>query len=79
VPGYREAEEEDTSLSVVLDSLIPSLKNPLEHVSLPIYLGKEAIDPKVDTGTSSSHIPGKGSKAFAWSRGIGSELSPIKT
>lgn len=36
---------------------------------LPTFLGKEALDPKVDFGSSSSHALVKGSKAFACSRG----------
>jgi hypothetical protein len=52
---------------------------PFDSVPLPTVLGMEALDPKVDSGSSSSHAPVKGGKAFAWSRGIGSELSPVKT
>jgi len=79
MPGYREAEEEDSSLYAIVDCLLPNLKSPLDPVPLPIYLGKNALDPKVDTVTSSSLNPGKGSKDFAWSWGIGSKISPIKT
>jgi len=79
LPGYKEAEEGDSSLSAALDSLLPSLIAPFDSEPLPIFLGKEALDPKVDTGSSSSHALVKGSKAFSWSRDIGSELSPVKT
>jgi hypothetical protein len=46
---------------------------------LPTILGLEALVTKVDSGSSSSHALVKGGKAFSWSRGIGSELSPVKT
>jgi hypothetical protein len=39
LPGCREIEEDDTSLSVVLDSLIPFLRDTNPPVQLPTYFG----------------------------------------
>jgi hypothetical protein len=79
LPGYREAEEKDSKLSETLDSLLPSLSDIRFPQPLPIFLGKKAIDSTVEIGSSSSQLSGKGGKAFAWSRGLASELSPVKT
>jgi hypothetical protein len=76
--GYREAEEDDSSLSAVLDSILPSFNVNRNPEPLPIFLGKKVIDIKLDIGSSSSQT-GKGGKAFTWSQGLASEISPIKT
>jgi hypothetical protein len=46
---------------------------------LPIFRGKELIRPGDEAGSSCSLGPGKSEKAYAWSRGIGTELSPLQT
>jgi hypothetical protein len=78
LPGFRETEESDSNLSVVLDSLLPCFNELCNPEQLPIYLGKKAVEAKVDIGSSSSQSE-KGGKAFTWSRGLATELSPIKT
>jgi hypothetical protein len=67
-----------TLVFALLNYLSPCPNIPINSIPLPIYRGNELIDPSAKTSTSSSHRPGKGSKAYAWSRGIGSELSPLK-
>jgi hypothetical protein len=37
-PGYRELEDEESSLSVVLDSLIPFIRGNDANVQLPVIL-----------------------------------------
>jgi hypothetical protein len=53
--------------------------DPLPELTalLPVYRGKELITPSAEAGPSSPHR--NDGKAYAWSRGIGSELSPLQT
>jgi hypothetical protein len=39
-PGYREPDDDETSLTVVLDSLLPFIRDQDSTVQLPVYLGK---------------------------------------
>jgi hypothetical protein len=80
-PGYREPDNEETSLSTVLDSLIPFIRDTNSTVQLLVYLGKSVIDPIAGKGEaccSRSTTVGAG-KEFAWSRGLGIEHSSVKT
>jgi hypothetical protein len=79
-PGFRESEEDDSTLSVVLDSLIPFIRDTNATVKLPVYLGKvvHVSNSGEGDGTSHTHTEGAG-KEFSWSRGLGIEHSPIKT
>jgi len=78
LPGSREIEESDANLSVVLDLLLPRLTELYNPEQLPIYRGKKEMEALLEIGSSSSQSE-KGSKAFTWSRGLATELSPIKT
>jgi hypothetical protein len=81
IPGCRESEENDSSLSVVLDSLLPFIRDHKSTVPLLVYLGNFVFDDSIGGGkpsTSVSRVEGTG-KEFAWSRGLGIEHSPIKT
>jgi hypothetical protein len=81
LPGYHEPDEEETTMSDVLDSYLPFIHDKDSSIKLPIYLGKSSItSPQEDGGasTSLSHTVRAG-KDFAWSRGLGLEISPIKT
>jgi hypothetical protein len=80
-PGYREPKEDDTSLSVVLDSLIPFIRDPNSLFKLPVYLGNFVLDSANCDGEAISSCPraeGAG-KEFTWSRGLGIEYSSVKT
>jgi hypothetical protein len=79
-PGFRESEVDDSTLSVVLDSLIPFIQDSNASIKLPTYLGKAILDPTTETGanTSQKHTEGDG-KEFSWSKGLGIEHSPVKT
>jgi len=80
-PGYREPKEDASTLSAVLDLFIPFLHGSEAYVPLPTFLGKKPIDPGVERGqANTSSVPAtEGGKEFSWSRGLGIELSPIKT
>jgi hypothetical protein len=81
VPGCRESEDHDSSLSVVLDSLLPFIRDNNSTVPLPVYLGNTVYDDTTCGGkasTSCTRPEGTG-KEYAWSRGLGIEHSPIKT
>jgi hypothetical protein len=76
-----ESEEHESSLSVVLDSLLPFIRDNKSVVPLPVYLGNIVYDDSTCGGldsTSGNHVEGIG-KEYAWSRGFGIEHSPIKT
>jgi len=78
-PSGREPKKDENALSTVLDSLIPFLKDNKEVSKLMIFLGKKTLAPEGSSEASSSKtILAKGGKYFAWSRGMGLELSPLK-
>jgi hypothetical protein len=52
-PGYREPKDEESSLSAVLDSLIPFIRGNDSNVQLPVYLGKSIIDDVAGKGEAS--------------------------
>jgi len=49
-PGYRELEEHESTLSVVLDSPIPFICGNETNVQLSNFLGKSVIDPVARNG-----------------------------
>jgi len=77
--GYRQPEENEDSLLAALSSSTLAQFLPDSASQLPIFRGKEHIAPSTDAGTSSSHQARTLDKSFAWSRGIGVELSPLQT
>jgi hypothetical protein len=81
IPGCRESEEDDTSLSAVLDSLIPYLRDNNPPTKLPTYFGNAIFDPSTITGeiSTTTTILVETTKDYSWSRGLGIEYSPIKT
>jgi hypothetical protein len=67
------------SLNTVLESLIPFIKDNKEAIKLPTFLGRKCLDPVESSEATSSKIkPAREGKDFAWSRGLGVEISPIK-
>jgi len=81
IPGCWESEENESSLSIVLDSLLPFIHDHKSIVPLLVYLGNFVFDDSIGGGkpnTSASRVEGIG-KEFAWSRSFGIEHSPIKT
>ena len=79
--GLSEFEPGDSTLSVVLDSLLPSYKEVLSPTPLPTYPGSSLFKfPSTDTSLGPSEISSTNpEKDYTWSRGHGFEHSPIKT
>jgi hypothetical protein len=68
-------------LDSVIDTLIPTLKDSVIPSPLQTYWGMEAYQGNLDSvpgGNVTGEGDGKG-KTLAWSRGLGMEVSPIKT
>jgi hypothetical protein len=79
VPSNRRLEVGDSSINIVLDSLLPHLQGT-EAIKLPTFWGNSLLSTSDSAETSSSkHLSGVKGKDFAWSRGLGVEVSPIKT
>jgi hypothetical protein len=81
ISGYQESQEGDSSLSTVLDSLIPYLRDNSDPTPLPTYLGNRVVNPSSIIGDlgEASNSETEPVKTYAWSRGLGIEYSPIKT
>jgi hypothetical protein len=78
--GFREPEEDSSSLNTVLESLIPFIKDNDQALKLPMFIGRKCIDRGESSGQSTSKIKvASQGRDFAWSRGLGVEVSPIKT
>jgi hypothetical protein len=79
--GYKESDEGDSMLFVVLDSLIPFICDKESTVKLPVFQGKSSYRSETESGEAgcSNSTDVKAGKEYAWSRGLGIELSLIKT
>jgi hypothetical protein len=78
-PGFGQSEDVDpTLLDALASSTLPSILPNIDP-QLAIYRGKELIRPGVEAGSSSSLGHVKVTKSLAWSRGIGTDLSPLQT
>jgi hypothetical protein len=78
-PGFGQSDEVDPNLLDELASSRPLSHLPFLEPQLAIFRGKELIRPGDEAGSSCSLGPEKSEKAYAWSRGIGTELSPLQT
>jgi hypothetical protein len=79
--GFRESEIGDCSIGAVLDTLVPSYRETTTPIPLPTYQGRnvirqEGISSEVGSVGQNGEETGK---EFSWSRGLGIEISPIKT
>lgn len=79
LPGYGELELDEPTLSDVLDSLIPFVRGNKNITKLPVYKGKSMVGSRQDSEVNSSRVNSGEGKEFAWTRGVGIELSPLKT
>jgi hypothetical protein len=83
--GLRELERGDCNLISVLDSLVLALHELFEPKPLTTFKGKSFISHVFSVVNSFNPIgpreeqPISSAKVFAWSRGLGCEISPIKT
>jgi len=78
-PGFGQSDMVDPNQ---LDDLVSSTPQSIlqdTEPALAIYRGKELIRPVVESGCSSSRRQKNVEKSFSWSRGIGTELSPLQT
>jgi hypothetical protein len=81
LPWFRESEIGECSFEVVLDSLVPDLKEIHSPIPILTFHGKVSIT-REDTSDDSDQRVGireSSGKGFSWSRGLGCEISPIKT
>jgi hypothetical protein len=65
----------------MLTDLVPTLNRDLSPIPIPTFLGKNPVDRPLVRGDSKGS-QGKGSlneSDPAWSRGLGYEMSPVKT
>jgi len=69
------------NLDAVIDALLPSLRDSDNPIPIPIYQGWDLLQilPSFVPECSSSGKGEQKEKSLAWSRGLGFELSPIKT
>jgi hypothetical protein len=79
LPGYRQSDDVDLNILDTLSTSTTSMNLPDSTPLLPIFRGKELIRPAAEAGSSTSLHPVKDDKAIAWSRGIGTDLSPLQT
>jgi len=77
---YRESKEDDHSLNLVMESMIPFIKDNDDAITLPTFVGRKCIDTAESSEAAISKLKiERQGREFAWSRGIGTEISPIKT
>jgi hypothetical protein len=78
--GCRESEVDDEALLVVFDSLLPVARGRILPSHFLFFLEKK-LSRKLRVGNLLPHrtlnTVGKG-KEYAWSRGLGIEISPLK-
>jgi hypothetical protein len=80
-PGFRDPELGESSIGVVLESLVPSYKETLSPTPIPTYQGMYVVS-RVRTSGDTSLIEGIGEgtgKDYTWLRVLGYDISPIKT
>jgi hypothetical protein len=79
--GYREPDFSDHTLDSLITSLVPSYREASSPIPIPTFLGKEVINRAETSGASgaSTCVGEDSGKDLAWSRGLGFEVSPIKT
>jgi hypothetical protein len=78
LPGFSQPTDEGSKLLEALNATF-STDPPENFTHLPVFRGNELINPAREEGTSSSRPTDSAQKTFAWSRGIGVELSPLQT
>jgi len=81
LPGFGELEVGEDSLRAVLNSLVTSFKDSGSPIHLLTYIGRSVVAREGPSGCPNFDIQsGEGSgKDFTWSKGLGIELSPLKT
>jgi len=77
LPGYNQPVEDETPLLDALNTTSLALFTPDIATEIPLFRGKETIAPSIEVGLSTLQHPVSQTKSFAWSRGLGIELSPL--
>jgi len=79
--GFREPEPKENSRGDLLEYLVPTFKEIHQPVPIPTFQGRIVV-----VSDSTRHYVGQPQwsrevslKDYAWTRGLGLELSPIKT
>jgi hypothetical protein len=78
LPGYTESDQSELQLEALFPSAPSSHSLPFDSIPLPTYQGTYVIHPSSDLPSSSILTIPPGPDPH-WSRGIGLELSPLKT
>jgi hypothetical protein len=81
LPGYSESPTSDSVLDRVLSDLISPLAKSTTPIPLVTYRGNIPVDRSTETGFLESSKPTTTPSCSdpAWSRGLGFEISPLKT
>jgi hypothetical protein len=79
--GYTKPIDSDPTLEATISSLISPINVLSEPRSIPTYLGRDLIPEisSMEASTSSKFEKPDTGKEQTWSRGLGLELSPLKT
>jgi hypothetical protein len=80
-PGYTEQPHSARDLDQLIHTIIPASPLPFDSLPIPLYLGKLLTPPPTPIGNtpSTSGVKEHTATAPSWSRGLGSEISPLKT
>jgi hypothetical protein len=81
LPGYTESTQSEFQLETMYPTASSSHSLPFDSIPLPTYLGNTIYHPTLPSADhpSSSNMPLPPGPDPHWSRGIGLELSPLKT
>jgi hypothetical protein len=81
LPGYTEPSQSDIQLESLFPTITTAHSLPFDSIPLHTYLGNSIIQPNIPPSNhpSSSNIPTTSKPNPHWSRGIGLEISPLKT
>jgi hypothetical protein len=81
LPGYTEPTQSELQLETLFPTASSSHSLPFDSIPLPTYQGNFVFQPTLPSSDhpSSSNLPLPPGPDPHWSRGIGLELSPLKT
>jgi hypothetical protein len=81
LPGYTEPTSSELQLETLLSDATPAPILPFDSIPIHTYQGKTLIQPTLHRSDlpSSSRVKPSPEPDPTWSRGLGLELSPLKT
>jgi hypothetical protein len=70
-----------SSITTVMNSLVPLSRESFSPIPLPTYIGNTYLAPPSSPGATTSSLtnPTDPPLNYTWSRGLGSDFSPVKT